>query len=214
MVTAQRSALRRRTPAEYEDWYYNEATDEEYEQAMTPDEYAADYQRRAQQAQQRQPQGERRSAPPQQRAQAPARGQERAQEGKQSQPRLLIGVFALIIGAPFWFEAARFTRDGWVLAVNWLCDRLNIPWQVPVMDWRVALGVALILGIAYSRVESRPPMRLPKDWRKNGLGLARWHIERQWQVWAVWVFLIVTDVGSTYMGARARGATNSVAALR
>lgn len=206
MVTAQRSALRRRTPAEYEDWYYNEATDEEYEQAMTPDEYAADYQRRAQQAQQRQPQGERRSAPPPQRAQSPAQGvRERPYTQPKAKASPLVGVFALLIGLPFWFEAARFTRDGWILAINWLCNRLSIPWEVPTLDWRVALGAALVLGVAYSRIEARPPLLPPKNWRKEGLTLRAWRVDRTWQVWAVWLFLIVTDIGSTYVGARNRG---------
>ena len=117
----------------------------------------------------------------------------------------LIGVFALLIGIPLWFEAARFTRDGWILGLNWFAARLSIPLRVPVLDWRIALLLALLLGVAYSRIESQPPIRPPKDWRKNVFRLDLWTVNRTWQVWIVWLFLIVTDIATTYVGARARG---------
>lgn len=117
----------------------------------------------------------------------------------------LIGVFAMLIGVPLWFEAARFTRDGWILGIDWFAARLSIPLRVPALDWRVALLLALALGVAYSRIESQPPIRPPKDWRRNVFRFDLWTVNRTWQVWAVWLFLIVTDIATTYVGARARG---------
>lgn len=117
----------------------------------------------------------------------------------------LVGVFAILIGVPLWFEAARFTRDGWILGINWFAERLSIPLRVPPIDWRVALVLALALGVSYSRIESQPPIRPPKDWRKNMFRFRLWTVNRTWQVWAVWLFLIVTDIATTYVGARARG---------
>ena len=207
MATAQRAPDM--TPAEYGAWWQR-ASDEEIEGWPHPEDYAADWEAKHPP---RQPEAARppfrggnppRS--PQRQPQAPAQG---VREQPYVQPKAkaspLVGVFALLIGAPFWFEAARFTRDGWILAINWLCTRLAVPWQVPALDWRVALGAALILGAAYSRIEARPPVLPPKNWRKDALNPRAWRIERTWQVWAVWLFLIVTDIGSTYVGARNRG---------
>lgn len=184
-ATARRPQRQQRpmTPAEYAAWW-DAATDEEIEHELTPEEYEARYNH----------------------AKESTTEPAVAKPAKVSAAGPLVGVFAMIIGGTFWFEAARFTRDGWILALNWLCARLSIPWQVPTLDWRVAFVAALVLGAAYSRIEARPPIRLPQNWRKNGLGKG-WRIDRTWQVWIVWLFLIVTDIGSTYVGARARGAS-------
>jgi len=206
MTTAQRTQ-RPMTPNEYRYWW-DRASDEDIIEAQHPDEYEAEY--RASQAQQRQPEAAR---PAFRGGNAPRSSQRAPAQGVREQPYVqpkakaspLVGVFALLIGLPFWFEAARFTRDGWILAINWLCNRLSIPWEVPTLDWRVALGAALVLGVAYSRIEARPPLLPPKNWRKEGLTLRAWRVDRTWQVWAVWLFLIVTDIGSTYVGARNRG---------
>ena len=187
------------TPGEYAEWYEYDATDDEAANGKTPEEYAEWYAA----TQMRQAVRPARRAQPMPHIDAEPQA---APAGKVSAAGPLVGIFAMIIGGTFWFEAARFTRDGWILALNWLCARLSIPWQVPTLDWRVAFVAALVLGAAYSRVEARPPIRLPQNWRKTGLGKG-WRIDRTWQVWIVWLFLIVTDIGSTYVGARARGAS-------
>lgn len=187
MVATQRSALRRRTPAEYEDWYYNEATDEEYEQAMTPDEYAADYQRRAQQAQQRQPQGERRSAPPQ-RSHAPTRGQERAQVRPKAR-NVPVGVVLAIFGGALWIIGARYTLDGWVWGVNILFSWLSLPVTIPrPVSWFVLL--ALPLGALYSAVETG-------IWYRRSAAAIRSPL-----FWLAWLAIVGTDVFSTWLGVR------------
>lgn len=203
MATAQRAPDL--TPDAYAAWWQR-ASDEEIEGYPHPEDYAADWlaKNSPRQSQTQRPPFRGGDAPRNPQRQAPAvREHPYALPKPKASP--LVGVFALLIGLPFWFEAARFTRDGWILAINWLCNRLAVPWQVPTLDWRVALGAALVLGVAYSRIEARPPLLPPKNWRKDGLTLRAWRVDRTWQVWAVWLFLIVTDIGSTYVGARNRG---------
>lgn len=114
----------------------------------------------------------------------------------------LVGLFALIIGTPFWLEAARFTRDGWIAFLNWMCDRMGIPWQVPALDWRLSIGLMVAIGLAYSYIEiGRQPIRMPRKWG-DILEFRLWRFERKWEVWAVWFVLIISDVGTTYLGAR------------
>lgn len=186
MATLQRSAPRRRTPAEYEDWYWNEATDEEYERAMTPDEYAEEYQRRAQQApaQRRpQPQGERRPAPAQGRErQAPAQAKPKARN-------VPVGVALAIFGGALWIIGARYTLDGWVWGANILFSWLSLPIAIPrPVSWFVLL--ALPLGALYSAVETG-------IWyRRAAIAL------RSPLFWLAWLAIVGTDVFSTWLGVR------------
>ena len=115
----------------------------------------------------------------------------------------IVGLFALIIGVPFWLEAARFTRDGWINFVNWLCVRFGIPYEVPALDWRVAMALLVLIGTAYSYVEiGKQPIRWPKDWRNDFADFSKWRFERRWEAWLVWAVLIVSDVWTTYSGAK------------
>jgi hypothetical protein len=115
----------------------------------------------------------------------------------------IVGLFALLFGIPLWLEAARFTRDGWILFIDWLCARFNIPWQVPSLDWRVAIALIAILGFGYSYVEMvKQPIRMPRNWRKDGLSFGAWRFERRWEAWIVWIVLIASDIGTTYAGAK------------
>jgi hypothetical protein len=115
----------------------------------------------------------------------------------------IVGFFALLIGIPFYAEAARFTRDGWLAFVDWLCARIGIPWRVPSLDWRVALGLLILIAAAYSYVEMvKQPIRLPRNLKQDLFHFKLWKFERKWEVWVVWLVLIVSDVGTTYIGAR------------
>lgn len=115
----------------------------------------------------------------------------------------IVGLFALLFGIPLWLEAARFTRDGWILFLNWVCLRFSIPWQVPTPDWRVAIALIVILGFGYSYVEMvKQPVRLPRNWRKDAFNFRSWRFERRWEAWVVWVVLIASDIGTTYAGAK------------
>lgn len=115
----------------------------------------------------------------------------------------IVGLFALLFGIPLWLEAARFTRDGWILFIDWLCARFSIPWHVPPLDWRMAIALIAILGFGYSYVEMvKQPARLPRQWRKELFHIKAWRFERRWEAWIVWVVLITSDIGTTYAGAK------------
>lgn len=126
----------------------------------------------------------------------------------------LIGVFALIFGGIPWLEGARTTRDGWVIALNWVLDRLALPFALPAATawtWWLSIGAMVALGLGYSLVELRAaPLRLPKDLREDFLNPSAWYISRSWQVWLTWIVIIFTDVVTMYLGARAAGPDDPV----
>lgn len=117
-----------------------------------------------------------------------------------------IAFFAIAIALPAWLEGARTTRDGWVLFINWILDRAHVPLQIApaaTWHWGVALTALVLLGYGYSRVEIRhAPLRPPRDWRRSFFNWSAWSVDRAWQHWLVWIVLIVTDVGTMYLGAR------------
>lgn len=117
-----------------------------------------------------------------------------------------VALFALALALPAWMEGARTTREGWVLFINWVLARAHLPLAVPpssAWHWGVALGALVLLGWGYSRVEiNHAPIRPPRNWRKDFFNGSAWHIETAWQRWLVWLALIVSDVGTMYLGAR------------
>lgn len=118
----------------------------------------------------------------------------------------VLALFAIALALPAWLEGARTTRDGWIIAINWVLARASVPLQIApaaLWHWGVALLALLALGYGYSRVEIvHAPIRPPKEWRKNFFAWHLWYFERSWQRWLVWFVLIVTDVGTMYLGAR------------
>jgi hypothetical protein len=117
----------------------------------------------------------------------------------------LVGIFALVFGGIPWLEGARTTRDGWVVLINWVLARLHLPFIVPLASawpWWVAISVLIALGWGYSRVEIKhAPFRAPRD-RKDFFNRTKWHINPSWQVWLIWLLIIISDVGTMYLGAR------------
>lgn len=117
----------------------------------------------------------------------------------------LAGLVALVLALPLWMEGARTTRDGWIVAINWIISRnggrLALP---PTAAWRWPLPVlvAVVLGLLYSRIELQPPLRPPRGWRADFWRLGRWRVERRWQIWLVWLALVVSDIATMYVGAR------------
>lgn len=118
----------------------------------------------------------------------------------------VIALFAIAIALPAWLEGARTTRDGWILALNWIIYRLSgyIVVVPPSLYTTIAASLLmLLLGYGYSRVEiQHAPIRPPRDWRRNFFKWSLWHIEPAWQKWVIWFTLIATDVGTMYLGAR------------
>lgn len=117
----------------------------------------------------------------------------------------LRGVFALAIAVPMWLEGARTTRDGWVLVINAILERFDVPVVIPPAAnwaWWAALGVLVGMGYAYSRVEVALPFRPPRELRRDFFKVGLWRFDRTWEIWIVWLVLVVSDVATTYVGVR------------
>jgi hypothetical protein len=93
-------------------------------------------------------------------------------------------VLGSVIFSGAWLAGAKYTLDGWLMGANLFLAWLNVPASITLTDpWVRVVGIVLI-GLGYSAVEValRP--------RKNGS-----------IIWAaVWVLLMVSDVGSTFLG--------------
>jgi hypothetical protein len=96
---------------------------------------------------------------------------------------------ALTFGLVFWLVGARYTLDGWVVGLNTLLGFLQLPVRIPLpTGWWILLCVPL--GMAYSWVEfkARPGRPGRPTWRTWMVGML------------LWMIVIATDVGSTYLG--------------
>ena len=96
---------------------------------------------------------------------------------------------AIAIGLPLWLIGARYTLDGWVIALNWCSAFLRFGASVPVPSgWYMLL--LFPIGIVYSLIERRG---LPLN--PQAAGWAAWTM-----LLVVWIVINATDVGSTYLG--------------
>jgi hypothetical protein len=95
-----------------------------------------------------------------------------------------------LFGAPLWLAGARYTLDGWLTGANFLAGWLHTPWRVPALEWRVYLGLVIGLGLAYSAVE----VALYTTARARRLGRV------PTVLWALWLLVLLTDIGSTFLG--------------
>lgn len=66
-----------------------------------------------------------------------------------------LGAALLIFGVPMWLAGARYTFDGARIGVNFLLEWMTVPARIPALDWRVMIGLILVLGWVCSRVETR-----------------------------------------------------------
>jgi hypothetical protein len=92
----------------------------------------------------------------------------------------------LLFGVPLWLVGSRYTLDGWLTALGWLLAWLGIPVTIPDMRWGFFIGGMALLGLGYSYVEIR---------RRPGP-------QTDALLWAIWLVVIATDVGSTFFGFR------------
>lgn len=106
----------------------------------------------------------------------------------QSKPRG--GLFALAIvlfvfGAIGWIAGGKYTVEGWIIALNMFGRWVGV--AAPIAQPRGWPLVALIVisGIMYSRVELLM-------WRNT--------VQRMPSFWIAWLLIIVSDVGSTFVG--------------
>lgn len=104
--------------------------------------------------------------------------------------RLFACVLSLLFGIPLWLVGARYTFDGWLTGVNFMASWLRTPWRVPPMDWKVYLGLVIALGLAYSFVE----VALYSTSKARKLGRV------PTVLWILWLLVLLTDIGSTFLG--------------
>jgi hypothetical protein len=109
---------------------------------------------------------------------------------KERRPALAAGSVLLLFGVPLWLAGARYTFDGWLSGLALFADWLGVPINMPALDWRIYLVLVVTLGLLYSRIEIAA-------WRAaSGRRLAR--VPSIY--WALWFLVLVTDLGSTYLG--------------
>lgn len=103
----------------------------------------------------------------------------------------LIGIVLAVFGLLQWIPAARFTADGWVAWINMFTRWLTLGDVIPRLAGVALVGVALAIGLAYSRVEisALPIKRLNKRWSIAPLAVC-----------VAWLFMAGTDVGTTFTG--------------
>lgn len=96
--------------------------------------------------------------------------------------RLAPGLMALLFGVPIWIVGARYTLDGWVMALNVVSGVADLPIQLarPTGFWSLLL---FPIGLGYSLVETRYRPRRA----------------RAVIAWLLWVIVLATDYGSTYL---------------
>ena len=100
-----------------------------------------------------------------------------------------VGVALFVFGAIGWLSGARYTLFGWVAGLNLFFSWLGLPAAVPVpAGWWVLAMVPI--GLVYSRVE----MQIWNAHKRHGQALILFAIG--------WLLIVITDVGSTYLGLR------------
>lgn len=116
-------------------------------------------------------------------------------ERKDRIPRVAAGLLLLAFGAPLWSSGARFTFDGWVLAINWFLAWIDIPVQIPAIPsslWYLRILLIVAIGLAYSAVEIHPPAEALSQ-KRAALVIV---------LWLLFAIVIGSDIGSTFIGVR------------
>jgi hypothetical protein len=114
-----------------------------------------------------------------------------------SSPRIAAGLMLITFGLPLWLGGAQYTFDGWPIGLNYALAWLHLPASIripipPLPDrlWYVRLISMIVLGLIYSRIETRPPVER----------LRRKRVAVFLLLWFIFIIAIVTDAGSTFFG--------------
>lgn len=91
---------------------------------------------------------------------------------------------ALVFAALWWLPTAKTTVDGWILLLNLIGGWFGNAWDIarPVGWW--AVGAAVVVGFAYSRIET---VEIPQR-------------AASWLAWLGWLFIAASDVVTTGVG--------------
>lgn len=109
---------------------------------------------------------------------------------KRSGGEWAIGATLIVFGMIGWLTGARYTLFGWVIGLNLFFDWLGLPIVVPApVGWWILSMIPI--AVVYSRVE----MQVWKAHKRRGQALALFAVG--------WLLIVITDVGSTYLGVRA-----------
>lgn len=103
------------------------------------------------------------------------------------------GFAAIAIGAILWTVGGKYTFDGWLVWINGFFAWLQLPIVIadPVGWWRLLF---IPVAFVYSRVE----VRHRPFWRKGG----SWQFVRDPVFWGAWLFIVGTDIGTTFTGSK------------
>jgi len=110
------------------------------------------------------------------------------------------GVLLALFGLLLWVAGCRYTLLGWHAALNWFFAWLGLSDQLPPIIGR-GVFLALPLGLLYSLVELRRPWSYRVRERES---LALY--------WIVWILIVVSDVGTTFLGVTTPGENASTLA--
>lgn len=101
-----------------------------------------------------------------------------------------ISLALIVFGVIGWVTGARYTLFGWMTGLNMFLAWLGLPIAIPMpAGWWILTMIPI--GLAYSRVE----MQVWKAHKRQGQALALFALG--------WLLIVITDVGSTYLGVRA-----------
>jgi hypothetical protein len=116
-----------------------------------------------------------------------------------SSPRIAAGLMLITFGLPLWLGGAQYTFDGWPIGLNCVLAWLHLPGSIripilPLSDrlWYVRLIGMIVLGLIYSRIETRRPVER----------LRRKRVATFLLLWFIFGVAIFTDAGSTFVGVR------------
>lgn len=112
------------------------------------------------------------------------------------------GAVLIVVGALLWLAGCRYTLMGWHTGVNWFLAWMGLSEQLPPIIGR-GVFLALPIGLMYSLVELRRPWTYRAK-ERDAVAL----------YWIVWGLIVVSDVGSTFLGVRTPGADASMLALQ
>jgi hypothetical protein len=102
-----------------------------------------------------------------------------------------LGLVLIVFGVLWWLPAARTTVDGWVIMLNTVAEFFELPGRLGRPNGWLLLGLAIGVGLVYSRVEIHES---PIKYRGGHIFIAGL------MAWIGWLFLASTDVGSTFLG--------------
>jgi hypothetical protein len=107
-----------------------------------------------------------------------------------------------VFGGLGWYYGAQFTLDGWIVWLNQILPRFRVPYTIPPVpvSWWFTMVLIIGVGLVYTRVEINPPVRYRGTLSVHDLlEISNYRI-KAWQVCAIWLVIVGTDIASTFTG--------------